>query len=164
MTDTAWERTDAIILAAVIKAAERAEPCPSRRVLARLCGHGYHSAATKSLNRLQRDGLIRFQSFAGGPVITIIATGKTTRKPRDARPHWLAHKHVQSSCGARTAEVPTPSFSRMAEERPDLAGQIRTEAFRKGMAIADFTMELVERGWLDYAATRPLPGASGGLI
>ncbi len=69
---------DAIILAALERAANAGQPCPSNGELASLIDRQSTSAAVEALARLSRAGRIAVQRGPASRVVTILATGKST--------------------------------------------------------------------------------------
>lgn len=78
----------AIVLAAITRAAETGEPCPPNNLLCELTGAQSPSFGSGALNALERDGLIRVERFAIGREVTIVATGKKTLYTGKRNPHW----------------------------------------------------------------------------
>jgi hypothetical protein len=77
------------ILAALAAAAAADEPCPSNAALARAAALETREQAAWRVAKLKQDGFIR--SWPTGDqqiprVVTIVATGKTTRTPKGWRP------------------------------------------------------------------------------
>jgi hypothetical protein len=86
----------AIVLAAINRAAEAGEPCPSNNALCELAGAQSPSFGSGALNALVRAGLIQVERFAIGREVTITATGKKTLYTGCRNPHWRTEGRVSA--------------------------------------------------------------------
>lgn len=75
-------------LAAIERAAEAGEPCPSNNDLADLLGHASPSAGSDIVRELEALGLILVERFQQARRVTILATGRVTAYRGRGVPHW----------------------------------------------------------------------------
>ncbi|MBB3910859.1 helix-turn-helix domain-containing protein [Sphingomonas desiccabilis] len=74
----ALDTTSAKVLAAITKAAEAGEQCPTNQALTELIGAKTESGGASAIARLRRLGRITIQRDGAGRVVTVVATGKST--------------------------------------------------------------------------------------
>lgn len=96
------------VLAAVTRAAEAGEPCPTNDQLANLCGFLSPSGGSTALSELEKLGLIKVQRGQASRVVTIVATGKRTAG-KVPRPHWRHMTPDQRAECAERAKTPKPN-------------------------------------------------------
>lgn len=78
----------AAILAALNTAADEGRVCPSNDELAVLVQVRGAATASDAVKALERDGLIVVERFSAGRMVTIVATGRSTRWDGARNPHW----------------------------------------------------------------------------
>ena len=67
------------VFRALVRAAERGDPCPTNRALAEMTGEDHEVAASVIVLRLEADGKIAIRRISSSRrQITIVSTGKTT--------------------------------------------------------------------------------------
>lgn len=67
------------VFRALVRAAERGDPCPTNRALAEMTGEDHEVAASAMVLRLEVDGKIAIRRISTSRrQITIVSTGKTT--------------------------------------------------------------------------------------
>lgn len=107
-----------VVLAMVIKAAERGDTCPSNYELAAAIGGASASRGTEILNRLEKRGIITIERGQSSRVVTIVETGKRTAGTVGAvhwryRPENRHRKRIRYS-NSRTAvpaeQIPPPKM------------------------------------------------------
>jgi DNA-binding MarR family transcriptional regulator len=76
------------VLAALTRAAERAEACPTADDLLEHIGFGAQSTTVAVIRRLEERGYIKVDRYQRSRRVTILATGKSTRRPENTTPHW----------------------------------------------------------------------------
>lgn len=139
---------DRNVLALLQASAEAGEACPSNEAIAEAVGFNSVAAPPGVLSRLERRGFIRVGRFQRSRIVTIVATGQSTRPPHNTRAHW---RHDED----RPA-VPTPSVSSMRERHPDMFTMIQTAAMERGCTISDYLCDLVYAGWRARSGERAI--------
>lgn len=113
------------VLSALAAAASRGEACPTNAQLADLLHMISTSSACGIVTALERRGLIKVERFGAARQVTIVATGKATSRPANARPHWrLRPQTGEAVSGA------------------DLVGAIRAKASELGQSVRQFAAPL----------------------
>jgi len=108
------------------------------------------------------------ETFAAGRIVTILATGRSTRTPESCRPHWRHMKAAAARVAAPGAgtralldgRAPAPALAIVRDDYGALAEEIQREAFRRDQALSSFLSRLVGLGWREYARGRET-GAMG---
>lgn len=91
------------ILDEIEKAARAGQPCPTNIELSHTLGAASTSAANNAVSRLQDLGLIKIERGSNWRVITILATGQHTAKPKPSRTNRKTEPTVKGPFPARVS-------------------------------------------------------------
>lgn len=102
-------------LAEIERAADAGEMAPSNRQLAAALGAKSATAGGNCINFLERHGLIQVERFLYSRQITIVASGKSTARPKNPRP-TLTQEEIMS--GGRSRRTNAEMVSRPPRAAP----------------------------------------------
>lgn len=83
-----------IILAAISRAAERGETCPSNEVLGELTQLALATVAYH-VRQLEAFRFIRIKRFQRSRVVVVTSSGRSTAPSRETLPHWRSRGSIQ---------------------------------------------------------------------
>lgn len=132
------ETRASVALAAIKRAAEAGEPCPSNLQLARLIGAESMSAGANVVSFLAATGVISVERGSSNRVVTVHSIGKSTAG-RVKAPHWSA-RDVRPDLKAASA-----AKEAVFEQDSELLDEIEVEAIRTGTPMAAMLTRLL---WL----------------
>lgn len=116
---TRAERTaaqDAAVLAAITRAAENGQPCPTNDVLAGLISADSAATSVKVMRRLEKRGLIVVERFGMSRIVTVVESGKrTTGEPK--RVHWR-HRDPAAPVKHKPKPAAAPAAPAVAKPEP----------------------------------------------
>lgn len=73
--------------------AEDGKLCPTANQIADIFGFASTASTHRLMERLIDNGLIEVESFNCGRIVTIVATGKKTARPKHTGEHWRRRRN-----------------------------------------------------------------------
>lgn len=133
---------EAIVLAELMRAARANAPCPTNEELARAIGAARPASASWIVGKLERRGLIEVYRWQTARIVTIVATGHSTRMIGDAR------EHVSRGRGGQSAFVPLRDGP-AEPPLPDVVPLPRVTCFNCGATSLTPCAHLRRAGWAE---------------